>query len=72
MELAKGNMQTHHSVLQKAMEEGSNRVGQRATANHEREKVQLKSITHKSLQPFPPCQRGEKEQRKSSQKTLAL
>lgn len=65
-------MQTHHSILQKAMEEESNRVGQRATTNHEREKVQLKSATHKSLQPFPPCQRGGKEQRKSSQKTLAL
>lgn len=65
-------MQTHHSILQKAMEEGSNRVGQRATANQEREKVQLKSIPHKSVQPFPPCQRVEKEQRKSSQKTLAL
>lgn len=72
MELARGNMQTHHNVLQKAMEEGSNRVGQRATANQEREKVQLKSVPHKSPQPFPPCQREGKEQRKSSQKTLAL
>lgn len=72
MELARGNMHTHHSVLQKTMEEGSNRVEQKATANQEREKVQLKSIPHKSLQPFPPCRIGEKEQRKSSQKTLAL
>lgn len=72
MELARGNMQTHHSVLQKTMEEGSNRVEQKATANQEREKVQLKSVTHKSVQPFPPCQRGGKEQRKRSQKILAL
>lgn len=72
MELARGNMQTHHSVLKKAMEEGSNRVGQRTTANQAREKVQLKSIPHKSLQPFPPCQKGGKKQRKSSQKSLAL
>ena len=71
MEQARGNMQTHHNVLQKAMEKGATGLDKEPQPTM-REKVQSESVPHKSPQPFPPCQRGGKEQRKSSQKTLAL
>ena len=65
-------MQTHHSVLQKAMEEGSNRVGKEPQPT-KRERKYSSRVSHTSLYSRSrPAREGEKEQRKSSQKTLAL